>query len=165
MNRTVVTIFIALMLVFIPQTFVEAISVGVKPTKIQLEVYPGTSSETEILIFNTSKEPAWYQIYPDRFPGRMTISPAEFRLDAESSQLVKISIKSFWLPWFNDNLSIVGRPLDMRGVPAASGVKLPITIQFKHRSLFLTLALLVVFITAIFVIKLVKARLMKPKNN
>jgi hypothetical protein len=165
MKRTVVTIFIALMLVFIPQAFAEAISVGVKPTKVQLEVYPGTSLETEILVFNTSKEPAWYQVYPDKFPGKIAVSPAEFRLDAESSQLVKLSIKAIGPLGLKDNLSIIGRPLDMRGVPAASGVKVPITVKLKSQLLFLVLALLVVFIVVIFVIKLIKIRLIKPKNN
>lgn len=151
------------MLVFIPQAFAEAISVGVKPTKVQLEVYPGTSLETEILVFNTSKEPAWYQVYPDKFPGKIAVSPAEFRLDAESSQLVKLSIKAIGPFGLKDNLSIIGRPLDMRGVPAASGVKVPITVKLKSQLLFL--ALLVVFIVVVFVIKLIKVRLIKPKNN
>lgn len=44
---------------------VQAVGVGVKPSKIDLNIIVGKKTEIEILVINVASQPAIYQIYPD----------------------------------------------------------------------------------------------------
>jgi len=113
---------------------VFAVGVGIKPKEINVDVSIGEGSAVEILVTNSGEEPAVYQVYPDNYERKITISPADFRLDARASQIVKIVIKS-WMPGeFNTNLSVVGRPVDNQELTVGSGVKVPINIKVQNLS-------------------------------
>jgi len=106
-----------------------AVSVGVKPKELNLKATIGMSAETELLIVNTGIEPAFYQIYPDDFTKKITVQPSDFRLEPNGNQIVSIIVKS-WKPEKSvTNLSVVARPLNIQGLSANPGVKVPLVIN------------------------------------
>jgi len=108
---------------------VQAVGVGVKPKRIDLQVKAGKATNTEFLVMNVDEKPALYQIYPDALEKAIEIAPTDFLLDAQASQLVKVQVKIKTPGLFSTNISIVARPLEASGFSAASGIKLPITIS------------------------------------
>lgn len=108
---------------------VQAVGVGVKPKEINLSVKINQETITEILVMNVSAEPAIYQIYPDALEQEIKTEPSDFRLEPDGSQIIKVKVILKTPGRFNTNLSIVARPLGNSGLTAASGVKIPITIE------------------------------------
>lgn len=107
---------------------VLAVSIGVKPTELNLNVKSGEEVEGDILVINTGKEPALYHVYPDGLNKKIIVRPSDFRLEAYSNQIVAIIAKSQYPGRFSTNLSITARPLGSSGVVVASGIKVPITV-------------------------------------
>ncbi|MDP2765906.1 MAG: hypothetical protein Q8O41_00410 [Candidatus Methanoperedens sp.] len=107
---------------------VLAVSIGVKPTELNLNVKSGKEVEGDILIINTGGEPALYHVYPDGLNKKIIVKPSDFRLEAYSNQIVAIIAKSQYPGRFSTNLSITARPLGSSGVVVASGIKVPITV-------------------------------------
>ena len=108
---------------------VQAVGVGVKPKEINLTVKTNKETMTEMLVMNVSAEPAIYQIYPDALVKEIKIEPTDFRLEPEGSQMVKVKVTLKSPGRFNTNISVIARPLGNSGFAAASGVKIPITID------------------------------------
>lgn len=123
----VIILFLALLFLLFSQSAL-AVGVGVKPDKIDLNITAGKETQTEILVINVAEQPAIYEIYLDALEKNITISPNEFQLDPDATQIVKLNIKINSLGKFATNLSVVARPLSAGGLTAASGVKIPLTV-------------------------------------
>ena len=121
-----ITVFIFLFLV-LTQTAL-AVGIGVKPKKIDLDVGVGKIVKTEMLIMNVSKQPAIYQVYLDGLTDFVSVSPTDFKLEPNANQIVTVTVKAKSPGILATNISAVARPLSVGGLPAASGVKIPITI-------------------------------------
>lgn len=105
-----------------------AVSIGIKPTELNLPVVIGQETESEMLVINTGAEPALYQVYPDDSTDKITVKPADFRLEPNGSQIVTVIVKT-WKPGkFSTNLSVVAWPFSLNGLAAVPGIKVPITI-------------------------------------
>jgi hypothetical protein len=90
----VVRVFLLLtaFLILLPSQ-VQALGVGVSPHKLELEAYPLGSVTSLINVINTSNERSLYQVYVEGdCEGWFSITPAEFVLDSQRSQEVKIAI-------------------------------------------------------------------------
>lgn len=122
-----VSLFLVLLSLLFSQS-VQAVGVGVKPDKIDISITAGKETQTEILVMNVASQPAIYEIYPDALEKNITISPNEFQLDPNATQIVKVTVKINTPGKFATNLSVVARPLAVGGLAAASGVKIPVTI-------------------------------------
>ena len=107
---------------------VLAVGIGVRPTAVNLNVRAGKTVETEILVMNVSDQPALYQVYLDGLQDSVRVSPSDFQLEPQASQLITLSITVQRPGRFATNISAVARPLSASGLPAASGVKVPLTI-------------------------------------
>lgn len=148
-----VNLFLVFMFMLFSQS-AHAVGVGVKPDKIDLGIIVGKYTETEILVINVASQPAIYQIYPDGLEKNITVSPNEFQLDPQATQLVKVTVKINIPGKFATNLSVVARPLAAGGLSAASGVKIPITITTLG-SLFwwIALGILIFSLVVFFLVK------------
>jgi len=108
---------------------VFALGVGVKPKEINLDVAPGKKIETEILVMNVATEPAIYQVYPDALDDEIKISPNDFRLNPNESQIVKVKVEMKNTGKFATDISIVAHPVAAGGLSTGTGVKVPIMIS------------------------------------
>lgn len=144
---------------------VYAIGLGVKPTEINLKVVIGKPTETELLVMNVTNQPAYYQVYPDAFADQIMVGPTDFRLEPETSQIIKVKINPKNPGRFATNISIVARPLDAAGLSAASGVKVPITLEVSGLPFFRLLIGIVVGICLllIFGVKLLRRQVTRDK--
>ncbi|MFA6215821.1 MAG: hypothetical protein WC768_04610 [Patescibacteria group bacterium] len=137
----------------------QAIGIGVKPNELSFKALVNFSTETEVLIFNVSSEPALYQVYPDGLNSEIKISPADFRLDPDGSQLIKVIVNPKRPGIFSTNLSVVARPLASGGLAAATGVKIPLTLYVWGLPLWAEiLAGIIVCLFAFFAVKLLISR-------
>jgi len=130
-----------------------AVGVGVKPKEINLDLRAGKEVETEILVVNVSDEPAFYEVYLDAFENNINIEPSNFRLESSESQIVSLKVKINTPGRFGTNLSVVARPVAALGIPAGSGVKVPVDIVVSGlpvwwiiAGVFLIVCLLLVFV-------------------
>lgn len=94
MLNKVVSVFLLLIafLVLFPSQ-VQALGVGVAPHKLELEVYPLGSVTSPINVLNTSAEEGLYRVYVEgEGEGWFSITPGEFVLAPDSSQVVEVAI-------------------------------------------------------------------------
>ena len=129
MNKKSYTILflLAIAMLIIPNA-TEALGIGVKPDKIDLEVKVGEIKEAKILVSNIGDKPAFYKVYPDSLDKEVTIKPTEFRLEPNGSQWVSINAEFKQQGNFNTSLSVVAYPPEAKSLTTASGVKVPLTI-------------------------------------
>lgn len=106
----------------------SAISVGVKPKELNLNIPIGRETKSEILVFNAGEEFALYQVLPDSYKNKISVEPADFRLEPDGNQIVKVIVKTWQPGKFVTNISIIARPVGAGGIPVVSGVKVPIII-------------------------------------
>lgn len=130
--------------------FASAVSIGVKPIKIETESKIGEKISTEMLIKNTSNEPALYKIYPDDYQRNIKIVPNEFKLDSNEEKVIKVN-SVFWLPGKKStDLSVVARPLNVGSALSLPGVKVPfeskVSIGYAFYGMFLLALVAVVFV-------------------
>jgi len=143
----------------------QAVGVGVKPKEIDLTVKIGKETVTEFLVMNVSDQPAIYQIYPDALEEEIKLGPSDFRLEPGASQIVKATVTINNPGRFSTNISVVARPLGATGLVAASGVKVPITINSSGISVWwLGFGAALACLVIIFVLLLIKRRNNKLKN-
>jgi len=144
----------------------QAVGVGVKPKEIDLTVKIGRETVTEFLVMNVSDQPAIYQVYPDALEGEIKLGPSDFRLEPGGSQIVKASIIISGPGRYSTNISVVARPLGATGLVAASGVKVPITIDSSGIPIWwLGVGVVLACLVIIFVLLLIKRRNHKLKNR
>jgi hypothetical protein len=123
----------------------SAISVGVKPKELNLNIPIGREIEAEILVFNAGKELASYQVLPDAYNNKISVEPADFRLEPAGNQIVKVVVKTWQPGKFNTNLSIIARPVGASGIPVISGVKVPVIITASGAIFWFILAIISFF--------------------
>lgn len=128
MRKFLLILFLSILFCFLPISAILAVGIAVKPKEINLKVTLNKKTETEILIINVAKEPALYQVYPDALTEMIAVAPTDFKLEPNGNQIVTITIKAKKLGLFATNISAVARPLGAGGLPAAAGLKIPITI-------------------------------------
>jgi len=109
---------------------VLALGVGVAPHKLELEAYPLGSTTSQINVLNTSTEEGLYQVYAEG-EGKdwFSITPEEFVLKPDSSQVVEVAISPPLTAHGDYNASICVVSL----VPASElkvgcGIKVPVHI-------------------------------------
>ncbi len=122
-----------------------AISVGVKPKELNLNIPIGRETESEILVFNTGREFALYQILPDAYNNKISVEPADFRLEPDGDQIIKVIVKTWQPGKFSTNLSIIARPIGAGGIAVISGVKIPIIITASGAIYWFILAIISFF--------------------
>lgn len=149
---------------------VNAVGIGVKPKKLNLNINAGRETKTEMLIMNTGNEPALYKIYSDELKNKIKIYPADFRLEPDGTQIVNISVKMIIPGKYATNLSIIAKPLDANGLPALSGVKIPMGITVFGYFKLAFLVFLIFCLLVIIVLKLknnitIKLNLWTKKQN
>jgi hypothetical protein len=123
----------------------SAISVGVKPKELNLNIPIGREIEAEILVFNAGKGLASYQVLPDAYNNKISVEPADFRLEPNGNQIVKVIVKTWQPGKFNTNLSIIARPVGASGIPVVSGVKVPIIMTASGAIFWFILAIISFF--------------------
>ena len=142
-----IILFFILLIVFclMPVNSSSAISVGVKPKELNLNISIGREIEAEILVFNAGEEAALYQILPDAYKNKISVEPVVFRLEPNGNQIIKVSVKT-WRPGkFNTDLSVIARPLSAGGIPVVSGVKVPVIINASGAMLWFISAIILFF--------------------
>ncbi|MDX9893399.1 MAG: hypothetical protein RB292_03200 [Patescibacteria group bacterium] len=119
---------------------VQAVGLGVKPKKLEVQARSWQTVQTEFLVMNVSQEPGLYQVYADGLENKINFEPTEFKLEPGSSQVVKLTVKSIAAGIYSTNISVVARPLGSGGLISASGVKLPLVLTITRLDWFLVLA-------------------------
>ena len=150
---------LAIAMLIIPNA-TEALGIGVKPDRLDLEVKVGEEKEAKILVSNIGDKPAFYKVYPDSLEKEVIIKPTEFRLEPNGSQSIKVNVLMKKQGNFSTSLSVVAYPPEARSLTMASGVKLPIIITASGFPLWLILLgvgiILCICVIPFFVLKLEK---------
>ena len=158
MARTILSISLVIIGLLFTANQAAAVGVSVKPQRIVLELKAGQMATSQVLVTNVGSEPAVYQVYPDKFSDQISVSPTDFKLESQASQLVTLIVKTKAAFDLITNLSVVARPLAAGGGTAGSGVKVPVNVTVSGLSLFISLALLglavVISLLAIFMVNL-----------
>ena len=111
----------------------QAVGLSVRPSSLDL-VFPNMHSK-DLVVTNISSEPITVNIQADDFVSHIIASPNELRLLPDESSRVKITAN------FDDakpgveqtNISIISRAIDPRSFNAASGIKIPLTINIVKK--------------------------------
>lgn len=122
---------IALMLCWPVST--QAVGVSVSPSSLQITT--PSVSDAKLTITNISPEPIRVSIVADDFVGYFKISPSESELIPQESLSVSISgdFSDFDAGVQNTNLSVISQALDKKSFNAASGIKIPVTVNITEK--------------------------------
>lgn len=132
--------------VFIPYSSTQAVGMSIKPKELVVELKAGYRETTELLVTNTGEEPILYQVNPDKYIKNTIVYPADFRLEPNGSQALTIKFKKIWPGQFNYDISVVARPLNVSGISAATGIKVPVKLRVSAWFIkYLALLILVIF--------------------
>ncbi|MBI5466029.1 MAG: hypothetical protein HY974_01920 [Candidatus Kerfeldbacteria bacterium] len=107
---------------------VAAVGVGVKPLSLEIAAGLGQEVVQEIQITNPSLEPGLFAVSADDLSDWFEFEPAEVRLEAHESKIVKVRLKPQGSGRLATSLSVVGYPLDTRSFKAGSGLKVPVSL-------------------------------------
>lgn len=147
---------------FLPGLKAQAVGLAVKPTKIDMLAVWGQETTKDLLVANTTNEPAAYRVYPDEYENIISVNPKDFRLLPNESQIVSLSVKARNLISRTTNISIVAQPLSGGSLKISSGVKIPLVMTVKsdfwRRSV---LALLVTACLAVIFVVLLRRKSLK----
>lgn len=105
-----------------------AVGLVIKPKELNLSAQARKEATAEFLVINVAAEPALYKVSPDALADKIKLEPADFQLEPNASQLVKVKVKISEPGRYQTDISIIARPLGAGGLAVASGVKLPLTI-------------------------------------
>ncbi|RJQ35195.1 hypothetical protein C4566_01130 [Candidatus Parcubacteria bacterium] len=127
MSITKISILLFLLLPF----SAKAIGVSVSPAAIDL-LYPDDRA-TELVIKNISLEPIIVYIYPDDHKDKITVNPEELSLLPEEYGQINVAFdfSKEQNGVKNTQLSIVSKAVDKRSFNAASGLKIPLSININ----------------------------------
>jgi len=127
----VVSVFLLLIafLVLFPSQ-VQALGIGVVPHKLELEVYPLGSATSQINVLNPSAEEGLYRVYVEgEGKGWFSITPEEFVLAPDSSQVVEVAISPSLTAHGEYHASIcVVSLVSASELKVGCGVKIPVHI-------------------------------------
>lgn len=118
---------------------VFAIGIGANPSSLDLEMKLNEVKESEILVYNISRDPEIFQIFPDELNDWIKVEPDNFRLEAGETKKIKIIVSAKKEGRFAIDLSIVANPLDRQNFSIGSGLKIPLRLNIKgqEKSIFL----------------------------
>jgi len=110
----------------------QAIGVSVEPAEFDI-LYP-SQNKNSFTVTNISSEPIIVSVYPDAFQDNISLYPNEIQLLPTEVTEVLINID------FSDQptgvkstyISVVSKAVDKRSFNAASGIKLPISINITE---------------------------------
>lgn len=128
--------FILAFLIFLLPLHVWALGLAVEPAKIELD-YPQNKQE-QLKITNISSEPIFVRVQADDLVSNIQIEPSEFNLLPEEIMILELTAN------FSDqvsavqktNLSVISQALHQNSFKAASGIKIPLTINTAKISSF-----------------------------
>jgi hypothetical protein len=132
----------------------QAISIGVKPTKINIAEQIGERKTAQLLIKNTGQEPAMYQVYPDKYEKNVKVNPGEFKLDVSEEKIIDISFRWWWPGNFNSDLAVIARPLNVGQAVSVPGVKIPLHIKVSPSFLDYLIIICTILVIVLFVVQL-----------
>ncbi len=163
-NKTVVLslILIASYVFFIGDTW--AMGLSVDPARLVGEIRENKKISFVLMVYNDTEDPGIYDVYADDFPDWFEITPAQFRLYPGDNQKVNIEVKPEKAGSFVVNISVVGRLLNRKSFNAASGLKIPLTLEVVEDGsagsfwYYIISATLIIFILLIFLISCRKKR-------
>jgi hypothetical protein len=137
-----------------------AIGVGLKPKELKIRTQTDQSETADFLVVNISAEPAIYQIFPDEFGDQIKVTPSDFRLEPDGSQIVRVSAKFKKPGEFMTQISVIARPLAVANLVAATGVKMPIYVSVEGKSRLILMGIFIVLacLFAILAVKLISRR-------
>lgn len=151
----------------------QAVGVSVNPSSLQI-ISP-KFWDNKLTITNISPEPIMVSILADDFGEYFDIRPSETELLPQEKLVVSVDgdFSNFESGIKNTNLSVISRALDKKSFNAASGIKIPVTIniaqEYFHWSkeavfvaVFIGLFVLALIIETIFWI--LRSRKKKPKG-
>jgi len=117
-------------LVLLPSQ-VQALGIGVAPSKLELKAYPLGSATSSIDVINASNEKSLYQVYVEgESENWFSITPAEFVLAPQDSQEVKIAISPSLIASgeYHATICIVSL-VAASELKVGCGVKIPVHMQ------------------------------------
>lgn len=167
MKKTSAIIYLAIICALFNPVTADAVGIGVKPKSLNINAGAGRAVKTEMLVMNTGAEPAMYKITPDGLENRINISPADFRLEPDGTQIISVSVKILTPGKYASNLSVMAKPLSTEGFSASTGVKIPIEINvFGYMGMAIIAAVcLLAAIMIIFKKNIINSNLCNKKQN
>lgn len=111
---------------------VFAAGIGVHPQALEVNQAAEQESQTEIFVYNTTGEPALYQVYPDNYSSLLRINSEKFRLEGGESRGIVLTVKSFPPGTYSTNLSVVAEELSDEASLPKTGVKIPVNINIAQ---------------------------------
>lgn len=119
------------LLIFFLASAAQAVGVEVKPSNINI-IYPD-EKETSLSINNISQEPILVSVVTDHFGDSISVQPDEFQLLPDEIIKLKLSLDFENSPEGvkSTYISIVSKPLDRQSFNAATGIKIPMTININ----------------------------------
>lgn len=124
---------ILLLFIFLLPLKTGAVGVAVSPSELQI-VLPG-DNQTTLQITNISDEPVMVFVSPDDFVDNIIINPAEIQLLPEQATQARVIADFANTPAGvkKTNISVVTQAVDKRSFNAASGIKIPLTVNIAHQ--------------------------------
>lgn len=121
-----------LLLALLIPNIVLAVGLEVKPSNINI-LYPD-NKEIDLSITNISKEPIFVTAQADHFGDNIEVYPSELQLLPEQVSKLKIvsNFDGHKEGVKNTYISIVSKPLERQSFNAASGIKIPMTINISQ---------------------------------
>lgn len=152
----------------------QAVGVSVNPSSLQI-IAP-QFQDNKLTITNISPEPILVSIGPDDFGDYFKISPTETELLPQENVVVSISgdFSKIEPGIKNTYLSVVAKALDKKSFNAASGIKIPVTIniaksywQWSKEMVFVVVfvGLLVLALGLEIIFWILRSRKKKPKGH
>lgn len=136
-----------------------AVGLAVEPAKLELS-YPQNKQE-QLKITNISSEPIFVRIQADDLRDNIKVEPSEFNLLPEEIMFIDLTVNFSQQASAvqKTNLSVISQALHQNSFKAASGIKIPLTINTTKISSFwkwLILSVgLLVFVVLIYLLWLV----------
>ncbi len=161
-------ILFLLLLLLLPLN-AKAVGVAVNPNALDL-ILPGQET-LSLTVKNISLEPVLVYIYADDFKENIKVKTPELKLLPE--EIAKVELNSNFSNTkagiLQTNISVVTRAVDKQSFNAASGIKIPLTINIA-RSYWQWSGAMVFLITFIsllvlFVVYSLTSKLFKPKKK
>ncbi|RJQ31424.1 hypothetical protein C4572_02470 [Candidatus Parcubacteria bacterium] len=122
-------IFLALLFILLAPVAAGAVGIGVRPSDLNINVSLNQQKTADLIVYNLSAEPAVFDVYSDELNSWITIAPNNFRLEAEETKVIKITVNGKEAGRTATNISVVAKGLNKRLFNADSGIKVPLKIN------------------------------------
>lgn len=134
-----------------------ATGVSVRPEMLDMLINSSSTGEAGLLVENKGDEPAFYNLYVEKYKNSIQIIPNEFQLQPEEDMLVSL-VPSFWInAEHKTKLSIVSRSLNSNNVSAAAGIKIPVSVKVENSWFWLLVFGVVVLLSTVLAYVFLKA--------